>query len=215
MKIQAFVPSWPSKRSLNTDAIVAAVSARYPTTVLSDPDDYFNAQWQKARDQFTGDVLLWIMADAQLPDNLGGMFTEMERMMKRGDIGWYAPDIEWTSYIYQKKHLKLVEHEVYEVPNTDSVVFAIRADVIKKMPLIDPAVCFMWGMDVFASTVIRNMGLKMVRDYKFKVGHPNNTGYDIEQASSEMGRLFRSLEPDFREQVQETIDVINSLKRLP
>jgi len=143
------------------------------------------------------------------------MFTEMERMMKRGDIGWYAPDIEWTAYIYQKKHLNLVEHEVYEVPNTDSVVFAIRADVIKKMPLIDPAVCFMWGMDVFASTVIRNMGLKMVRDYKFKVGHPNNTGYDIEQASSEMGRLFMSLEPDFREQVQETIDVINSLKRLP
>jgi hypothetical protein len=109
----------------------------------------------------------------------------------------------------------LVENDIYEVPNTDSVVFAIRADVIKQMPLIDPQICFMWGMDVIASTVIKDMGLKMVRDYKYKVGHPNSTGYDIDKASVQMGNLWRTLEPQFKGRVEATIDDINKLKRLP
>jgi len=75
----------------------------------------------------------------------------------------------------------------------------------------------MWGVDVVASTVVRQMGLKMVRDYRFKAQHPNDTGYDIEKASVEMGKLFAHFEetdPRFAGEVRQSINDMNRLKRL-
>lgn len=217
MKIEAFIPDWPGYHALHAASHANVLARRYPTRILDDPADYFNAQWQKARDQFTGDILLWVMADVTLPERFNVMLNEMERVMGRGDIGWYAPDVTWTSFIFNKAELKQVENEIYEVPNTDSLLFAVRGDVVRKMPFIDPKLCFMWGMDVTAATVIRQMGLKMVRDYRFKAQHPNSTGYNIDKASGEMGKLFahyESIDPRFAGEVRQSIDDMNRLKRL-
>lgn len=216
VKIEAFIPDWPGAHVNYTAQYANLLARRYQTRILDNPDDYFNAQWQKAREQFTGDVLLWVMSDVTLPPQYDVMLSEMERVMARGDIGWYAPDVAWTSFTYNKAELRVVEPEIYEVPNTDSLLFAVRGDVVRKMPFIDPKLCFMWGMDVTASTVIRQMGLKMVRDYRFKAHHPNSTGYNIDQASAEMGKLFAYYEetdPRFAGEVRQSIDDMNRLKR--
>jgi hypothetical protein len=213
MRVEAFVPDWPGPKQ-HAKENAAVIGQFCPVTILNDPNDYFNAQWQKARQQFTGDVLLWAMADVDLPTNFGEMYQEMTRIMARPDTGWWAPDVAWTCYIYDRQQLPAIEPGVHEVPNTDSLLFAIKADVIKKMPVIDPKLCFMWGLDVVAISTVRSMGLKAVRDYRFKAGHPNNTGYNIEKASVEMGKLFDSLTPEFRSRVKSLIDEINRMKRL-
>ncbi len=216
VKIEAFIPDWPGPKQ-HAAEIYRQVSPRYPTTILNDPTEYFNAQWARARSLFTGDVLLWVMADIDLPPTYPQMFQEMERVMARGDVGWYAPDVAWTSFIFDKSTLPQMEPEIYEVPNTDSVCFAVRGDVVRAMPYIDPKLCFMWGMDFTAILTAHLMGLKIVRDYRFKVHHPNNTGYNIQQASAGMRALFEgdSFEPHFKAEMVKWIEKTNRLKVKP
>lgn len=214
VKVQAFIPDWPGPKQ-HAAELANKTSRIYPTRILDDPSEYFNAQWQRACKELTADVLLWVMADVTFPFEFSTMCSEMERVMARGDIGWYAPDVAWTGFIYDKKDLKIVEPEVYEVPNTDSLCFAIRADVVRNMPSIDPKTCFMWGMDFTAILTAQRMGLKVVRDYRFKVQHPNSTGYDIDEASLGMKKLFESFEPSFREEMKQLINRTNNLKRRP
>jgi hypothetical protein len=183
--------------------------------VLNDPNDFFNAQWEKARSQFTGDILFWCMADVTLPKNFRLMYGEGSYLMSRPDIGWWAPDIAWTSYIYDKSDLKQVEPEVYEVPNTDSLCFMIRKDVIDAMPHIDPKVSFMWGMDITAIATARLLGLKVVRDYRFKAEHPNCTGYSIPAAGAGMDPMFRSMTPQLREEASRVEADVRRLRRGP
>lgn len=214
MRVRAFIPDWPAAKCRAAE--IANVVTRYcPTTILNDPNDYFNAQWEKARQQLDADVLLWIMADVHLPDGFGQMFNDAARIMSRGDVGWYAPDIEWTSYIYNKEELRELESGIYEVPNTDSLCFFVRADVVKAMPFIDPQKCFMWGVDFVAVATARLMGLKVVRDYKFKASHPNDTGYSIDRASEEMGALWKTLHPALKDEVKKVVDETNLLKVIP
>ena len=216
MRIEAFVPDWPGPKQ-HAAYIASTLGKRYPTHTLNDPTEYFNAQWMRARIMFTGDVLLWVMADAILPANFDEMCGEMERVMARGDVGWYAPNLEWTSFIFNKEALPQLEAGIYEVPNTDSVCFAVRGDVVRAMPHIDPKLCFMWGMDFTAILTAHLMGLKIVRDYRFKIGHPNSTGYDIQEASVGMRRLFEgdSFEPSFKTEMEKWIEKTNKLKVKP
>jgi hypothetical protein len=216
VKVEAFIPDWPGLKQ-HADDIANVLYPLYPTHILNDPTEYFNAQWARARSMFTGDILLWVMADAGLPSNFPEMCTEMERVMARGDVGWYAPDIEWTSFIFDKSTLPEVEPGIFEVPNTDSVCFAIRGDVVRTMPHIDPNLCFMWGMDFTAILTAHLMGLKIVRDYRFKIQHPNDTGYDIHRASAEMKKLFEgtSFTPSFKAEMVKWIAKTNRLKVQP
>lgn len=214
MRVQAFIPNWPGPKQ-HADKIFNELTNYCPTTILNDPDDYFNAQWEKAREMFTGDVLLWVMADVTLPERFQFMFFEGLRTLARPDVGWYAPDIEWTSYIYDRADLHEVEPQIYEVPNTDSLCFMIRRDVVDAMPHIDPKVSFMWGMDITAIATARLKGLKVVRDYKFKALHPNCTGYDIPRAGNEMIPMFNAMPPRLRAAAHQVEADVRRLRRGP
>jgi hypothetical protein len=214
MNVQCFIPDWPGEKQ-HAGQIYDIVQKIYPTTILNDGKDFFNAQWEKARNLCTADILLWIMADAILPENFPSMCQQMHRIMSRGDIGWYAPDVDWTSYIYDRADLAEIEPGVCVVPNTDSILFGIRADVAKATPFIDPEKCYMWGMDFTAIVTAERMNLKTVRDYNFKVGHPKTTGYDIDRASLEMKHLFENFPKDFQDNVNRRIAWCNRLKRIP
>lgn len=211
MKVECFIPDWPGLKQ-NAGAIANMTARLCPTTILDDPRDYFNAQWEKARKKFTGDVLLWVMADVLLPDNFPQMYQDMIKIMSRGDVGWYAPNVDWTAFIYDKNTLKELENDIYEVPNTDSLCFAIRGDIVREMPYIDHELCFMWGMDFTAVATANLMGYKIVRDYKYKVLHPNDTGYDIDKASYGMKCLFESYSEKLRNEINKFITIANKLK---
>ena len=214
MNVEAFIPDWPGPKQ-HAKELRNIVDGYCPTTILDDPADYFNAQWRKASNVLNADILLWIMADVTLPEKFGTVFREMVRIMNRGDIGWYAPDIAWTCYIYDEKDLQAIEPRIYNVPNTDSLCFAIRADVVRKMPFIDPAISYMWGMDFAAIATARLMGLKTVRDYRFKAAHPNSTGYDIPKASREMEKLAQGYSTELRTEIKRLVVEVEQLKRKP
>jgi GDP-L-fucose synthase len=214
MKIQAFVPSWPGPKQ-HPEEIVKILAPFCPATVLDDPDDYFNAQWEKMRQKLSSDtdIILWVMADVTLPKSFGEMSDEMLRLLEGGEVGWYAPDIDWTSYSYDKRRLKMVEPEIFEVPNTDSLCVAVRADVIRAMPRVDPKISFMWGADLAAIATTRLMGLKAVRDYRFKALHPNNTGYEIERAGREMIPLFESFPDRVKQEITQLETEVRFLRK--
>lgn len=214
MRVQAFIPNWPGPKQ-HADDVFYVLNQYCRTTILDNPDEYFNAQWERARGCFDGDALLWCMADVMLPGDFDQMFGEAVRLIERPDIGWYAPDIDWTSYIYDKEDLVLVEPDIYEVPNTDSLLFMIRKDIVNAMPHIDPNVSFMWGMDVTAIATARLLGLKVVRDYRFKAGHPNSTGYDIPRAGNEMIPMFNAMRPELREEARRVEADVRRLRRGP
>lgn len=214
MRVQAFIPDWPSNGKTHADDIRGVIEKYCPITVLNHPTDFFNAQWAKARAAFTGDALLWCMADVTLPENFDQMYLEAQRLLS-GNVGWYAPDIAWTSYIYDKNELRAIEPEIYEVPNTDSLCFMIRRDVVDAMPFINPTVSFMWGMDITAIATARLLGLKVVRDYRFKASHPNATGYDIPRAGLEMIPLFNSMSQKLRDEAYRVEADVRRLRRGP
>lgn len=204
MNVQVYIPDWPGEKQ-HAAELHRQLNSYYPSTVLADPDDYFNAKWAKARNGFTGDVLLWVMADVTLPQEFFRMSEEIERIMDKGDVGIYAPNVRWTSYIYDKHYLPVYEtfpdENIYEVPNTDSLLIAIHGDVVRAMPHIDPAISFMWGMDITAIATARLQHKKIVRDYRFKAMHPNSTGYDIEAAGRGMAPLFKTFSPRLRAEI--------------
>jgi hypothetical protein len=214
MKVQCVIPSWPGLKQ-HPKELEAIVAPYCPVKILDDPDDFFNAQWEKARAWFTGDALLWIMADVTLPSNFGEMYKEMVRLMQTGDVGWVAPNVSWTCYYYHKSDLKELEPDVYEVPNTDSLCFMIRGDVIRSLPYMDPNLSYMWGMDFAAMAQIDLMGLKTVRDYRFKVKHPNSTGYDIDRAGIDMFTLWGTFSLKLRRAIDKKVEEANNLKRPP
>lgn len=215
MKIQAFIPDWPSNGKTHASDIVNIIRDYCPVTILNDPSDFFNHQWEKARAQFTGDVLLWWMADVSLPASFGQLYGRALETLGRSDIAWYAPDIAWTSYIYDQKDLNQVAPDIYEVPNTDSLFMFIRGDLVRAMPYIDPKISFMWGMDIIAIATARLMGLKVVRDYRFKAEHPNDTGYSIPAAGAGMSPLFDTLMPELREECAKVEADVRRLRRGP
>lgn len=211
MNVQCFIPDWPGPKQ-HAKQLAVQIRPYCPVTILDDPDDYFNAQFEKARQRFTGDVMLWVMADVTLPEDFGSMFQEMIRMLSRPDVGWYAPDIDWTSYIYHKHRLRQVEEGIYEVPNTDSLCIGIRRDLLDRVPHVDPKVSYMWGMDIAALATARQMGLKTVRDYRFKAKHPNHTGYEIERAGREMIPLFNSFSPQLKTEIHKLETEVRDLR---
>ena len=224
--VQAYVPSWPGPKQ-HAQSTAEIIQPFCPVTILDNPDDYFNAQFDKAKRRFLNirwnwnedslkeSAMLWVMADVWPPQDFAGMFAAGCAALSRPDVGWYAPDVEWTGYIYDKKDLNELTPGVFEVPNTDSLCCMIRGDVVAQMPFIDPEVSYVWGMDFIAIATARLMGLTAVRDYRFKAEHPNDTRYDIDKASQSMKPLFAGLKPELRAEIEFLMRETSRLRRKP
>ena len=187
MKVQAFIPTWPGDKQ-HPEEIVQIVSPCCEVCVMDNPEHYFNDQWEEMRNKFTGDIMLWIMADVTL-HSFPEMYKEMLRLMSRDDVGIYAPNVCWTGHVYDISKLIEIEPQVCEVAMTDMLCYAVRADVLSKLPRITTRT-HGWGIEIFLTALATKMGRKTVRDYRFTVDHPNSTGYCIPEAASGMEELI-------------------------
>ena len=79
------------------------------------------------------------------------------------------------------------------------------------MPYVNPDLSFMWGMDLTAIATARLLGLKVVRDYRFKASHPNSTGYNIDAAGAGMNPLFQTYPLGLQNEI---ISLENEVRRL-
>src|ERR1700674_159523 len=187
MKVQAFIPSWPGDKQ-RPEELVKIMSPYCETIVLDNPEHYFAEQWAEMRKRFTGDIMLWVMADVTLHD-FPEMYAECVRLLSRDDVGVYAPNVCWTGHIYDISKLKEVEPRVYEVSMTDMLCYAVRSDVLNQLMPISIR-CHGWGIELMLTVIANRMGRKTVRDYRFLVDHPNDTGYSIAEASEGMTEVI-------------------------
>jgi hypothetical protein len=198
MKVQAFVPTWPGSKQ-HPEELIKIISPFCEVVVLDDPEHYFTEQWAEMRKRFSGDIMLWVMADTVLYD-FPNIYKEMLRILSRDDIGIYAPNVCWTGHVYDISKLARVDASVYEVAMTDLLCYAVKSEVLEKMPTV-VARAHGWGVEVLLTAIATKMGKKTVRDYKSTVGHPNSTNYPISEAAIGMEEIISNsgMEKEMRE----------------
>jgi hypothetical protein len=218
-RVQGFIFNWPGRKQhaallekmlrphcqvfvINSDD---SLRGKYPHWHHIGNDAYFTAQWNEAVKRFDGDVFLHIQADIW-PQNVGKMISECLRCMREHKVGVYAPDLDFQPHVFSPRSLVPVEKGIYEVPITDESCWAIKGAVLRNTPAIDPRVNRLgWGHDFMVAAVARRMGLKVVRDYRFRAGHLRSRGYDIQEAQGQWGAWKENLDPALRETIDKLI----------
>lgn len=204
MKIQAFIPDWPGEKQ-HADALYSVMSPFCETTIIRTPRNFFTEQWNEARARFSGDVLLWVMADVWT-EQYPTFFARCKQFMERGDIAVYTSKICFTNHRFDTARLPKVEDDVYEVPCTDMLNWALHRDLLDVLPVLDPdkSECG-WGIDFLTTVLSRRLGKKVVRDYSVLFSHKDSTCYNKTRAMQEMEWLFSTLDKSTVEEVRAVI----------
>jgi hypothetical protein len=208
VRIQAFIPDWPGEKQHAKQTAALIETFCESVTILDDPKDYFTDQWEKARSLFTGDVLLWVMADVYPPDNVRAMFGDIEFWLRpESRIGIYAPNVEWTGQQLFTYKLREIHPNVYEVPAPEMLCWALKKDVLDTMPHVDPDVNRLgWGIEYLAVAAARSINQVAVRDYNFCAMHPNSTNYGNNTAGIQYDNWLNSLDSVWRKRVDEVVE---------
>lgn len=178
----------------------SAAEPRHPHWEHVGEDAYFSAQWRRAVEGFDGDVLLHVQADAASRD-FPRILERCREAMQRHGCGVYAPNVDYTPWVYERDRLARVAEDLYEVPQTDCTCWAISAGVLARVPAVDPVQNkYGWGIDFLVIATARSMGLRTVRDYRYSVDHPwRGSGYDVEAAGRQVLQMLEGLPGPLRE----------------
>lgn len=181
MKIQAFVTTWDSAGP-NAENTARRLAQHCPTRLLSSLYNRpFAEQWDYATKLFNGDIFLWVMGDVVPPVDLFGMFNAMIAAYSTREVGMYAPNIEWTSQIYNREKLREFSTNVYEVCGTDLLMTSVSKELLDVAPSIIGN-SRGWYYDYALAAYARTLGKKIVRDYNFIAAHPQGSNYDMTTA---------------------------------
>jgi len=201
MKIQAFIADWDSKHT-RAGVIQQQIhcATNIPVRILSRRNEPWAYQWEEAVSRFDGDVMLWIMADTVLRgpvETLQGSYfpaliNKMKEVYSTGDVWMYAPNLDYTSQIYNTKRLKEHSPNVYEVCGTDLVFTSIHRNLLRLLPSVGVNIRG-WGYDYLMTHLANTMGKKVVRDYNFMVDHPFTNCYERTDADTKMHIWIQSL----------------------
>ena len=215
MRIQAFIFNWPGKKQ--HAAKLEAMFSQYCSISVINSDDslrpghpywhhignasYFTDQWNAALECFDADVFLHIQADIW-PTDLGLMLSECIDCMKNYGVGVYAPNVNFNPHVFRRESLVRLRDNIYEVPATDCSFWAVRADVIRATPKVDPGINRLgWGVEYLVGAAAKRQGLKIVRDYKFTAGHLKSRGYDNSEASLQWKEFTKNAPPAWQEEM--------------
>lgn len=177
-------------------------AARHPGWEHVGESAYFAAQWQQALARFDGDVLLHVQADAASP-HFDAIVARCRDAMARHDCGVYAPNVDYTAWVYDRARLRRVDHDLYEVPQTDCTCWAISREVLERAPPVDPQRNkYGWGIDFLVIATARALGRRVLRDYRHTVDHGwNGAGYDTAAAEEQALATLASMPPELRDRI--------------
>lgn len=194
MKIQAFIPEWNSPRC-NADYVLRQLERYCATaTILDSYDVPFSIQWEEAVRRFDGDVFLWAMGDVKLPFDVSEMFWQMRKMYQRGDVGMYAPNLDYTDMTYNRSKLPELYPGagIFEVAGTDLVFVSLNRRLLESLPLLLNNT-HGWAYDYLAAGIAYKMGYKVLRDYNFLVDHPRGKAYSEIEADEQTTKWIENL----------------------
>jgi hypothetical protein len=175
----------------------SAAEARHPHWEHVGEDAYFAAQWQRAVQGFDADVMFHVQADAQSPD-FDRILCRCREAMKGYGAGVYAPNVDYTPWVYQRSRLQRVAPDLYEVPQTDCTGWAIARDVLVQTPPVDPVSNkYGWAIDFLVIATARALGRRVVRDYRYTLAHRwKGSGYDTLAADVQARAMLAAMPPE-------------------
>ncbi len=184
-------------RVINSES---AVESRHPHWDHVGEDAYFAAQWQRAVERFDGDILFHVQADAASP-RFDRIFERCAQAMQQHGAGVYAPNVDFTPWVYDRRKLRRVDDDLYEVPQTDCTCWAISREVLEHVPKVDPAQNkFGWGIDFLVVGAARARQRRTLRDYRYTVDHKwRGSGYDVGAAGVQVLQMLEGLPGPVRE----------------
>jgi hypothetical protein len=214
-KVQAFVSSWNGCED-NVKDTVSLLSAYCPTKHLEETHHQpFAVQWEDAVNKFftpeySADIFLWVAGDVRVPSDLHRLFFNMNYTLGSGLVAIYAPDVYWTSQIYNREKIPLFMPNAYEVCGTDLLMCAITRGLLQVAAPITGNTRG-WYYDYALTAYAHVIGKKVVRDYSVTAGHPRGSAYDMTGAIEASEKWRKSLPLDIQGRI---IDLIKEQERV-
>jgi hypothetical protein len=210
-KIHPFIFNWPGQyeNCLKLEEQLTSVFGR--VTVINSDDNnkkdswhnignemYFTGQWNKALELFDGEIMFHTQADAYC-ENLSGLVNSAIENQTKYNWGVYEPNFDRCDI--QGAELFTMDQQgdrnIKMVVNTDCTIWLIHKDVISEAQenytTFFSNLKFGWGIcQLYASTSYK-MGRPVIKDYNFTAHHPDNTGYNQDEAGLEKALVIREM----------------------
>ncbi|MWB97274.1 hypothetical protein [Agromyces seonyuensis] len=148
------------------------------------PDDYFyGRKFESSLLDFDGDIMLHVQADA-VTEDWGALVARCrERFATRPDLAIWSPEVDYTPLPVWLTSLADLGDDLRLVTSTDSVVWALSAEICDWLRPLDLALDhYGWGIDIGVAIHAHALAREVVIDHSVFVDHPKSRAYDSENA---------------------------------
>lgn len=162
---------------------------------------FFSAQFRKALELFTADILFHVQADVHY-DRWRQLVEDASSVFQNHKPGIYAPNVDYSWWTAERNDIvsrRLEPSALKLVACSDETVWFIKREVIQGLQerQIDFSGNAMgWGWDCMLAAVSYLKGMPVIRDYRHTIQHPQGTGYNTEKALAEMNAVVNSLDAE-------------------
>lgn len=159
------------------------------------PNIYYTGQWNESQRYLNADIALYLNADVTIP-SIVRLMDRLEKFYKtfKNKAGLYSPNVDYTPWTYNPHLLPEAARGLKVVPGTDSIIWAIRREIVESIGKIDLSVNRLgWGIELVASYYCFLRKQLVVRDYHIKCFHPRHTAYSRDAADREWKNWIRKL----------------------
>ncbi len=122
------------------------------------------------------------------------------------ECGVYAPDVYYVDPIYSgysEDEQSQLEDDLYIVPATDCTFWSVHREVLKEFSRLDSKWTKRgWGIDLTIVALARKLGKMVIRDYGYKIDHPESTGYSKLMAHVEFSKYLKFLPQEISEDIR-------------
>jgi hypothetical protein len=220
LEFNIFIDSWAGKHG-NAAQIASTLHASgYPVILIHTDDNdselvaaarryvvpnewRFGSKFKKSLDEFDGDVLLNVVADACCDDWSTLVQRCRNAYTQFPQLGIWSPRIEGSdAWAIRRTGIMAAEVASLQfVTQTNSIVWALSKEVVGRLRLFDydRNNCG-WGIDIAASLFCHVNNRLVAIDRDVCVYHPYGIGYDIDEARTQMNDFLKQL--TLQEQIQ-------------
>jgi hypothetical protein len=166
--------------------------------IIKLPNLGYSGQWNKTLEIANCDVLLIVNSDVLIP-SIKKLIKRMKLFYEyyENQAGVYAPNVDWTTWSFNPYSLEKIKFGFRKVPGTDSTIWSLRQEIALQVGKIDLEKNHLgWGIENLASYFSHKNNKLVVRDYKIKCKHPNESLYSRENAMKQFENWIDSLKID-------------------
>lgn len=158
---------------------------------------YYGSKFYYAMRLFDGDIMLQIQADAYNDDWVFLIETCIARFTEFPHLGIWSPEVDNTGWPTDSVAISsMPDSDLTIVSQTDCIVWGLRRDVITPLMALDYSSNNLgWGIDWAAAVTAYSRSMIAVRDKRTKIVHALGTGYQREEAYTQMVAFLNQLTP--------------------